>query len=314
MRRSISDVAMKPQERKPQCGLGRANNEFERPLYRELGGTGISLFPVGLGAMPLSMQGRPNEAHALAVIDAALDAGMNFIDTANVYCASDDDIGHNERLIQKALRMRGATKAVVVATKGGVDRRQRRVDASPKFIRDSCIESLRALERETITLYQLHSPDQNVPFEDSVGELSQLQQEGKVVHVGLCNVTVAQLRRAQKIVRIESVQNACSPFNAAEYNDGMLEACEQQDLSFLPHSVIGGKATCASVVQHPLLVDLGRKYGASPYGIVVAWHLAKSPRIIPIPGASRAESAVSSALAARLELSSTDVRRIDRAE
>jgi aryl-alcohol dehydrogenase-like predicted oxidoreductase len=280
-------------------------------MYRELGRTGIWVFPVGLGAMPLSMAGRPTEARALAVIHAAVDAGMNFIDTANVYCADDKDIGHNERLIQKALKLDGMTGAVTVATKGGVNRRQRKVDARPKFLRDSCIKSLRALKREAITLYQLHSPDDEVPLEDSVGELSRLKEEGKILHVGLCNVTVADLRRAQKIARIESVQNGCNPFEAGDYNDGMLKACEKQSVSFIPHSVVGGKPSYANVGQHSLLIDLGKKYGASPYAIVVAWHLAKSKRVIPIPGASRPASAVSSASAARLKLSSGDVRRID---
>ena len=286
-------------------------SESVRPKYRELGRTGICLFPVGLGAMPLSMQGRPDEALALAVIHAALDAGMNFIDTANVYCSNDNDIGHNERLIQEALKSRGMTEAVTVATKGGVDRRQRRVDASPKFLRESCINSLRALEREAVTLYQLHSPDDEVPLEDSVGELSRLMEEGKILHVGLCNVTIAELRRAQEIVRIESVQNSCHPFSAVDYSDGMLTVCDKEGVSFLPHSVIGGKPLCATVVQHPVLIDLGEKYSVGPYAVVVAWHLAKSTRVIPIPGASRPESTVSSASAACLKLAPDEVSRID---
>ena len=280
-------------------------------MYRELGRTGIWVYPVGLGAMPLSMHGRPDESRALSVIRAAVDAGINFIDTANVYCTTDQDIGHNERLIQKALKLIGMTGAVTVAAKGGVNRPERRVDDSPKILRESCIKSLRRLKREAITLYQLHSPDVSVSLEDSVGELSRLIEEGKILHVGLCNVTVAELRRAQKITRIESVQNACNPFNADDYNDGMVQACEKQGVSFVPHSVIGGKPLCVDVVKHPLLVTLGKKYESSAYAVVVAWHLAKSKRVIPIPGASRPKSAVSSASAARLKLSPTDVRRID---
>lgn len=280
-------------------------------MYRELGQTGIWVYPVGLGAMQLSMQGRPDESRALAVINAAVDAGMNFIDTANVYCVSDKDIGHNERLIQKALKLSGMTGAVTIAAKGGVNRPQRRVDASPKFLRESCISSLRALKRDAITLYQLHSPDETVPLEESVGELARLKEEGKIVHVGICNVTLAEFRRAQKVVRIESVQNACHPFDADNYTDGMLKACEKQGVSFLPHTVIGGKALCTSVVEYPLLVDLGKKYDASPYAVVVAWHLAQSKRVIPIPGATRPKSAVSSASAARVRLTAKDVRRIN---
>jgi aryl-alcohol dehydrogenase-like predicted oxidoreductase len=280
-------------------------------MDRDLGRTGIAVFPVGLGAMSLSMKGRPEQSRALAVIHAALDAGMNFIDTANVYCTNDADIGHNERLIQKALKLSGKTEVVTVATKGGVDRQQRRLNASPKFLRESCIQSLRALKREAITLYQLHAPDENVPLEESVGELLRLKEEGKILHVGLCNVSIAEFQRAQKIVRIESVQNECNPVNAGDYNDGMLKACEREGVTFLPHSVIGGKPFCATVARHPLLIDLGRKYGAGPYAIVVAWHLAKSKRVIPIPGASRPQSAISSASAAHIKLSPKEVRRIN---
>ena len=280
--------------------------------YRELGRTGIWLFPVGLGAMPLSLRGRPERSEALAVIHAAVDAGINFIDTANVYCLDDTDIGHNERLIQEALSLRGVTALITVATKGGVDKRQRKVNASPMFLRESCISSLRALERDNITLYQLHSPDDKVPFEDSIGELSRLRDEGKILYVGLCNVTVAELKRAQEIVRIESVQNSCHPFGAEAYSGGgMLDACDQQGVSFLPHSVVGGKRLCASVVEHPVLVDLGLKYGVSPYAVVIAWHLTKSEHVIPIPGASRPESTVCSASAANLILTPNDVSRID---
>jgi aryl-alcohol dehydrogenase-like predicted oxidoreductase len=261
--------------------------------------------------MPLSMQGRPEEREALAVINAALDSGVDFIDTANVYCSSEGDIGHNERLIQQALKFRGMTDAVTVATKGGVDRRARRVDARPAFLRESCINSLRALEREAITLYQLHSPDDQVPLEDSVGELARLLEEGKILHVGLCNVTIAQFERARKIVRIESVQNGCHPFSADDYNNGMLRACDEQGVSFLPHSVVGGKHLSETIVEHPLLVELGDKYRVGPYAVVVAWHLAKNESVIPIPGASRPESIVSSASAASLQMARDDISRID---
>jgi len=280
-------------------------------MDRELGRTGISVFPIGLGAMPLSLKGRPRQDRALEVIFAALDAGMNFIDTANVYCASDTEIGHNERLIQKALKVRRGTKLITVATKGGVDRRQGRVDASPRFLRKSCIESLRALKCETLTLYQLHAPDETIPLEDSVGEMLRLKTEGKILHVGLCNVTIAELRRAQKITRIESVQNECNPVNPEDYKGAMLKACERDGISFIPHSVIGGKPLCASLVKHPLLVDLGRKHGVSPFVVVVAWHLGKSNRVLPIPGASHRRSVLSSAGAAHVKHPAEDVQRID---
>jgi aryl-alcohol dehydrogenase-like predicted oxidoreductase len=286
-------------------------SQVTHPVYRELGRTGLLLFPVGLGAMPLSMRGRPEEERALSVLYAAFAANMNFIDTANAYCLGGSDIGHNECLIQKALEAAGKVRAVVVATKGGVDRRQGKVDASPAHLRESCINSLRTLKRDTITLYQLHAPDDSIPFADSVGELARLKEEGKIQHVGLCNVNLAQLNAAQAIVRIESVQNACNPANPTDYKNGLLEACVQQGVSYLPHSVIGGKNFSTTIVNHPLFVQLGKKYDTNPYAVVIAWHLSKSDRVIPIPGASRPDSAISSASAWQIELSAADVHQID---
>lgn len=288
-----------------------AISEVAHPIYRELGRTGLPLFPVGLGAMALSMHGRPEEEPALSVLYAAFAANMNFIDTANAYCLGGSDIGHNERLIQKALKAAGKVGSVTVATKGGVDRRQGKVDASPAYLRESCINSLRTLERDTVTLYQLHAPDDSIPFADSVGELARLKDEGKIQHVGLCNVDLAQLNAAQAIVRIESVQNACNPANPADYNNGLLEACIEQGVSYLPHSVIGGKNFSATIVNHPLFVQLGKKYDTNPYAVVIAWHLSKSDRVIPIPGASRPDSAISSASAWRIYLSAEDIHQID---
>jgi aryl-alcohol dehydrogenase-like predicted oxidoreductase len=287
------------------------HSQVTHSSYRELGRTGLAQFPVGLGAMPLSMRGRPDEEHALNVLYAAFDAGMNFIDTANAYCLGADDIGHNERLIQKALKAAGKINAVTIATKGGVDRRQGKVDSSPAYLRESCINSLINLERDSITLYQLHSPDDNVPFADSIGELSRLKEEGKIEHIGLCNVSLAQLHAAQAIVRIESVQNACNPANSADYTNGLLEACIEQGVSFLPHSVIGGKSFSTTIANHALFVELGKKYNISPYVVVIAWHLSKSDRVIPIPGASHPNSAISSASAWRTTLSADDIRHID---
>src|SRR6185369_4780054 len=148
-------------------------------MKRELGRTGIQVFPVGLGGMPLSLESRPPEARALEVLKASLDAGVDFIDTANVYCPDNNDLGHNERLIRKALEQNRKTDSVVVATKGGCDRRGADWlrNGDPKFLRRSCEASLRELKANAITLYQLHAPDTKVPFADSVGELARLKQE-----------------------------------------------------------------------------------------------------------------------------------------
>lgn len=285
-------------------------------MKRELGRTGIRVFPVGLGGMPLSLEGRPSEEQALEVLKAAFDAGMDFVDTANVYCPNDNDIGHNERLIQKALERCGKTNSVVVATKGGLDRNGPAwpVNGRPEFLRRSCEKSLRELKRDAITLYQLHALDPSVALEDSVGELAKLKDEGKILHVGLSNVSVEELEAAQRIVRIESVQNRCHPLAAKDYRDGMIRACEAQGVSYLPYSVVGGHRSHGGVAGHPVLQELARKHARTPYEVMVAWHLKVSERVIPIPGASKASSAVSSASAATLELSADDFERVSALE
>ncbi|MEE9428270.1 MAG: aldo/keto reductase [Paracoccaceae bacterium] len=285
-------------------------NGFEYEILRSLGKTGLPVFPVGLGAMSLSMNNPPPENIAIEVINAALESGVNFIDTANVYC-SGGDIGHNERLIRKALKLNSNSKSVIVATKGGVDKNKGRVDASPDFLRSSCEQSLDSLGQDSITLYQLHSPDSEIPIEESVGALSRLQEEGKIVHIGLCNVTAKEVVISQEICRIESVQNCCNPFNAQDYFNDVLNTCKRFEMCFFPHSVLGGKSTYRQLEQNVILVGLGQKYGVSPYSIAVAWHLSKENCVVPIPGASKPRTTRSSAMAAGINLALDDVRRID---
>lgn len=279
---------------------------------RALGRTGLSFFPVGLGGMPMSVSGRPDEARSLETLRAALDAGVDFIDTANVYCLDRSDIGHNERLIAKAVKASGR-KDVLIATKGGLDRPGGAWtnDARPEFLRASCEKSLQALGTDCIGLYQLHAPDSKVPLEESLGELKRLQAEGKIRHLGVSNFDVDELERALKVVRIESVQNRANPFQPEDYRDGVVAACEKHGLTYLPYSVVGGHRGQARTADQPLLRQLGKKYGATPYRVVVAWHLAKSPCVLPIPGASKPGSISDSAAAAGLKLEAADVAKID---
>lgn len=281
-------------------------------VRRGLGRTGLTFFPVGLGGMPLSVAGRPDEARALATVSAALDAGVDFIDTANVYCLDDGDIGHNERLIAKAVKAAGGKNALI-ATKGGLARPGGAWtnDARPAFLRASCEKSLLALGVEAIGLYQLHAPDAKVPFEETLGELKRLQEEGKIIHIGLSNVDAGELSRALAVVRVESVQNRCNPFDGGDYADGFLALCAKNEITYLPYSVVGGHRGQHKVASHPLLAGIGRRLGASPYAVTVAWHLAKSPFVLPIPGASRPESIRDSASAAALTLSAADIDAID---
>ncbi|MFZ5477767.1 MAG: aldo/keto reductase [Myxococcota bacterium] len=281
---------------------------------RVLGSSGIAVGCVGLGGMPLSIRGRPSEADALRVIHAAIDAGMDFVDTADVYCLDHTDIGHNERLVAKALRERADGDRVVVATKCGLERPDGAwtTNGRPEHLRRATEASLRALGVERITLQQLHAPDDDVPFAESVGELARLRAEGKIAHVGLSNVSVDEIREAEAIVPIVSVQNRCNPHDRRAWEGGVVQWCAERGLAFLPYSPVGGGRGKAAVGGDPALARVGARHGATPYQVALAWLLAKAPVIIPIPGASRVQSAVDSARAADLRLSDADLAELDR--
>jgi aryl-alcohol dehydrogenase-like predicted oxidoreductase len=266
--------------------------------------------------MHLSIQGRPPREQALRVLHASLDAGVTFIDTADVYALDDDDIGHNERLIAEALRTwQGPREHILVGTKGGMRRPGGKwtSDGRPAHLRHAFEQSLAALGVERIDLYQLHTPDPAVPFAESVGVLRDLRQEGKIRWVGLSNVTVAQIREAERIVPITTVQNRLNPFFREALLDGVLEYCSRQGIGFLAYSPTGGGRLNLKLPQHPVLQQLSARLGASPHAIVIAWVLALGPNVIPIPGARTEAHARDSAEAAELDLSESDVQDINRA-
>jgi aryl-alcohol dehydrogenase-like predicted oxidoreductase len=277
---------------------------------RRLGPDGPQVSAVGLGGMYLSINDRPQDEDGVRTIHAALDAGITFIDTADVYCRDDSDIGHNERLIARALKGRDG---VVVATKGGL-RRPRGAwtsDASPKHLREACEKSLVALGVDRIDVYQLHAPDAKVRFEDSVGALAKLREAGKIAHVGLSNVSVAEIETARKIVPIVSVQNRWNPRSRGPEKDGVLAYCTEHGIAFLPYSPFGGASGAQGLSSVGRLADEAKKRGVSPHRLVLAWMLAKSPVVIPIPGARRIESVQDSAQAEALTLSAADVTAIE---
>ena len=198
------------------------------------------VFPIGLGAMPLALSGRPDEAQGIRVIHAAVDAGVTLIDTADAYATGEDEVGHNERLIAKALK--GRRDGVLVATKAGHIRPGGawELDGRPEHIRAACEASLKALDTDRIDLYQYHRPDPNVPYAETVGAFKELQDEGKVRWVGLSNCNVEQLEEALGIVEIVSVQNQLSLGFTSPLAKGEVDACTQRGIAFLPWSPLGG--------------------------------------------------------------------------
>jgi len=272
---------------------------------------------IGYGAMHLSLADRPSEAEAMRVIHAALDAGIRLIDTADAYCLDETETGHNERVIARALRSwPGARETVLVATKAGIVRTGGRWDRNgrPDHIRRACEASLRALGVERLDLYQLHAPDPAVPFEESVGAFAELQRAGKVRWIGLSNVSVDHIRRAQRIVEVTSVQNRLNPFFREALSDGVLAYCGEQRIGFLAYSPTGGARLTKKLPAHPTLVAIAQRVGATPHAVCLAWVLAQGPTVIAIPSARRVEHVCDSARAGDLVLSPADLAAIDQAE
>ena len=267
----------------------------------------------GLGGMPLALEGRPDEAQAIRVIHAALDAGVTLIDTADAYCTGEDEVGHNERLIAKALK--GRRDDVLVATKAGHIRPGGawELDGRPEHIRAACEASLKALGTDRIDLYQYHRPDPNVPYAESVGAFKELQDEGKVRWVGLSNCTVEQLEEALGIVEIVAVQNQLSLGYTSPLAKGEVDACTQRGIAFLPWSPLGGIGKADSNDTVDAVRTAAETHDVSPQQVALAWLLAQGPTVIPIPGSTKVENITDSIHAAELELSDEEIAAISRA-
>ena len=272
---------------------------------------GVEVHPIGLGEMPMSLAGRPDEAQSIRTIHAALDAGVNLIDTADAYARDDRDIGHGERLLAKALK--GRRDVVIVATKGGHLRDRHGgwpVDGRPEHLRAACEASLRALETDRIDLYQFHRPDPSVPYAESIGTLRELQDEGKVRWVGVSNTTVAQLEEALAIVDVVSVQNQLSLRYTSPIAKGEIEACTERGIAFLAWSPLGGIGSSDSPARLEAVNAAASAHGVSSQQVALAWLLSLSPCVIPIPGATRPESILDDVAAADLELAAEELEAI----
>jgi aryl-alcohol dehydrogenase-like predicted oxidoreductase len=272
---------------------------------------GEDVFPIGLGGMPMSLAGHPPEERSIRAIHAALDAGVNLIDTADAYSSDDSDVGHNERLIAQALR--GRRDGVIVATKGGHTRPggSWALDGRPEHLRAACEASLRALETDRIDLYQYHRPDPDVPYEESIGAIKELQDEGKVRWVGISNANVEQIELACAIVDIVSVQNQLSLEYRSPIEKGEVAECEKRGIAFLPWSPLGGIPNAAdAAAQHGPVQAAADAHGVSPQQVALAWLLSLSPVVIPIPGTTRPESILDSVAAAELQLGEGELAAI----
>lgn len=281
---------------------------------RQLGNSGIKISAIGLGAMPMSLKGRPPESESIGVIHRALDLGINFIDTADSYCKDESDKHHSERLLRRALQQYDGNN-VVVATKGGLMRPDGTWtrNGNPDHLQQTIRISFEALgDEKPIDVWQYHSPDPNYTIEASLRPVKEAVEQGLIRFVGVSNFSVEQIKRARDVVELVSVQNQYNPWNRQPEFDGVLEYCENEGLTFLPWSPLGGSSRVSRLQDIPVISELAQAKGVSVYCIVLAWLRAKSSSVVPIPGASKISSVEDSVRAVEVALSGEDVAKIDR--
>jgi aryl-alcohol dehydrogenase-like predicted oxidoreductase len=240
------------------------------------------------------------------VLHRTLELGVNFIDTADAYGPE-----VSERLIAEALHP--YARGLVIATKGGLLRpsaSQWEPDGRPQHLREACEASLRRLKLERIDLYQLHRIDPNVPLEESVGELARLKQEGKIRHVGVSNFKLDELERARRVVPIASVQNRYNVGDRA--SEDVLTTCTRERIAFIPWAPLarGSSENLEKNDSGKGLEAVAQARGVTVLQLAIAWLLAKSPAMVPIPGTSSVEHLDEDIAAARIKLSAREMAAI----
>jgi aryl-alcohol dehydrogenase-like predicted oxidoreductase len=280
---------------------------------RTIGNRSVSA--IGFGGMPISIEGRPDRAQAIATIHAALDAGVTLIDTADAYQRDPGEVGHNELLIAEALRSYGSdTSGILVATKAGHLRPGDGTwtqNGDPAYIKEAAKASAKRLGVEAIGLHQFHRPDPKVPYADSIGAMVELLDEGVIEMAGISNANPEQIRLADELLggRLVSVQNQFSPAFVSSYPE--LELCAEMGIAFLPWSPLGGIARAGAVgTNNAAFQQVADAHGVSPQRVTLAWELALADVVIPIPGASKPASIIDSAQAPELELTADEVAQL----
>jgi aryl-alcohol dehydrogenase-like predicted oxidoreductase len=277
----------------------------------------VEVSAIGLGAMPMSIEGRPDRERSIATVHAALDAGVTLIDTADAYHLHADEVGHNEELIAEALSSYGGdASGVLVATKGGHLRPgdgSWTLDGRPEYLKQAARASLKRLGGQALGLYQFHRPDPAVPYEESVGAIRDLLDEGLIRYAGISNADPAMIRTAQEILggRLVSVQNQFSP--AFRSSEPELRLCDELGIAFLPWSPLGGISRAADLGEHGAFAQVAQQRQVGPQQVALAWMLAKSPVVIPIPGSSRPQTIQDSVRAASLSLTAEEFALLDAA-
>lgn len=278
----------------------------------------VEVGAIGLGLMTFDQTGAQPRDQLLDTVRAALDEGVTLFDTADAYGPGDDGAGaqgRNERLVASLLDELGVRDRVLLATKGGhvrTDEGGWATDSSPEHLRRAVDDSLQRLGVDRIALWQHHRPDPRVDYADVIGTLREIADSGKVAMVGLSNASREQIRAAYDVLgdALVSVQNQFSP--AFRSSRPEIDVCAELGLAFLPWSPLGGLRHAKQLAeQHPAFAEVAGERGVSPQQVALAWELAQSPVVIPIPGAKRPESVRDSAAAADLTLSDEELARLD---
>ena len=270
--------------------------------------------PSASAACGLSTAAGRDDDRAVAVVHAALDAGVTFFDTADSYCSNESDIGHNERLIARALATwAGDRSRVIVATKGGLTRPDGQwvPDGRAKHLAAACEASCRALGVDRISLYQLHAPDPRVPFATSVRALDALKRDGRIEAIGLCNVNLRQLQEAREITEITAVQVELNPWQDANILSGVAGYCVLNGIRLVPYRPLGGPRRRRAIASDPLLSAIAVSHHATPHEVVLTWLAGLGEGLVPIPGPSRVETAASVGRAATIVLTDSERAQLD---
>ena len=265
--------------------------------------------------MRLSTDASRDEQRALDTIAAAAEAGVTVFDTARAYGHGEAELGHNERLLARALRRCGAERRARVVTKGGMARVGAAwvPDGRAKAIRADCEASLAALDGLEIDLYLIHAPDPRRPWRTALRALARLVDEGLVKRVGVSNVNRAQLDEAVELAPVTAVQVALSVFDDSALRGGVLERCADAGVALIAHSPLGGPRRAKGVGRQEALVAVAEARGVTPAEVALAWVLDMSPGVVVIPGATRPETARSAASASTIDLDDRERAALARA-
>jgi aryl-alcohol dehydrogenase-like predicted oxidoreductase/predicted kinase len=270
--------------------------------------------PSAIGCMRLSTEPDRDGERSVAVLHAAFDAGVTFLDTADAYCWDESETGHNERLIAHALKTwSGDHTRITVATKGGLTRPEGRwePDGRAKHLVAACQRSCRAIGVNAIDLYQLHVVDPGTPLATSVRALAALKRDGLIKSIGLCNVTVRQIEEARGITDIDAIQNELSVWHDGGILSGVAEYCVRNRIRFLAYRPLGGRKSQPRTQSDPALNEVASRHEATPFEVALAWLEDLADVIVPIPGVTRIDTARSAARAHRTALTEADRRVLD---